>query len=357
MRGFERPARPRPGGRGAERAPARWPLFVLFAAALAVAAAPLGAFLWVRHFAAAPQGAAGRPPVMLTIEEGESAAGIGALLEREGVLRPAWLFVRIARWTGRDKDLQAGDYRFDFPISPLEVLDILRRDSRSVRTVTIPEGLTLDETAALIARDGVAPEKALLAAFRDSALIRGLDPRAKSLEGYLFPGTYRFSPRLAATRVARALVRGFERQVAGPYARVIAGEGRSLHDVVTLASMVEKETARANERPRIAGVFLDRLDRGMRLQCDPTVIYAGRIAGRTITEIRREDLERDSPYNTYTRAGLPPGPIASPGIAAILAAVHPQRTGALYFVARGDGTHVFSDNLREHERAVRRLQR
>lgn len=337
--------------------PRRWRVVLAFVVPLLALALPLGAVLWVRHFAVTPQGAPMRPPALITIEDGESASAIAAQLEREGVVRPAWLFIRLARWTGRDKDLQAGDYRFDFPISPQAVMDILRRDSPAVRTVTVPEGLTLEDAAALIARSGVAPERDLLAVFRDPSPVRKLDPQARTLEGYLWPGTYRFSERLNAARVAAALLRAFDRRVVEPYGRVMAAQNRSLHDVVTLASLVEKETAQPEERPRIAGVFLDRLERGMRLQCDPTVIYASRVAGRPIGDLHRRDLEWDHPYNTYTRAGLPPGPIASPGMAAVLAALRPQRTGALYFVARGDGTHIFSATLREHERAVRSVQR
>ncbi len=329
--------------------------FRLGAAVLALAVLVPGAVLgWFWYQYEWPYGTTGAP-VMLSIEEGATASSIARVLEREGLVRRASLFVRFVRWTHREKDLQAGEYRFDRPVSVRGILDTLRKDSPAVQSVTIPEGLPLEEVAAAIAKSGVASQKDLERAFRDPAPVRALDPRAPDLEGYLFPGTYRLSPGVAPARVAAALVRAFQKRYATPEAGRLARAGRPLREIVTLASLVEEETARPEERARIAGVFLARLARGMKLQCDPTVAYAARRAGRWTGTIRRKDLEHDDPYNTYTREGLPPGPIVSPGLASLKAVLDPVRGGDLYFVSRGDGTHVFAASLEAHHRNVRRF--
>jgi UPF0755 protein len=222
--------------------------------------------------------------------------------------------------------------------------------------VTFPEGKVLEEMADLAEAKGI-PRQEFLAAARDPSLVRDLDPRAEDLEGYLFPDTYDL-PRgenRGAVLVER-MVRRF-RDVVEPLRADLLAQKLTLREVVTLASVVEKETADPRERPRIAAVFQNRLARGMPLQTDPTVIYALRKAGRWDGNIRKKDLDIDSPYNTYRRPGLPPGPIASPGREAILATLHPADTKDLYFVSRNDGSHHFSETLSEHERAVDRYQR
>jgi UPF0755 protein len=222
--------------------------------------------------------------------------------------------------------------------------------------VTFPEGTALDEMARLAAIKGI-PAEAFLAAARNPAPIHDLDPDATDLEGYLFPDTYDI-PRGAepAAQLVARMVKRF-RAVIAPELPALAQSGRTLRQVVTLASIVETETARPDERPRVAAVFLNRLQKKMPLQTDPTIIYALRRAGTYDGNIRREDLDVDSPYNTYRRPGLPPGPIASPGRASLLAALHPLTTRELYFVSRNDGTHQFSENLAEHEHWVDVYQR
>jgi UPF0755 protein len=236
------------------------------------------------------------------------------------------------------------------------MVDALARGDVVRNDVTIPEGRTIEESAALVAKAELDGDE-FLAAARDPSLIADLDPDATDLEGYLFPDTYHVP---LDTSPARALVERMVqrfRQVVTPELERIEKKGFTVREVVIIASLVELETAAVEERPRIAGVFLNRLERRMLLQTDPTVIYALKQEGRWDGNIRRRDLEMDSPYNTYRYAGLPPGPIGSPGREAILAVLDPLETRELYFVSRNDGTHHFSETLREHNRAVNRYQR
>jgi UPF0755 protein len=277
-------------------------------------------------------------------------------LARDGIVSSARLFELFLRVEQAAAAVQAGEHRFERALRPAEVLEELRVAQAPDLEVTLLEGWTRMQVAAALAAAGVADGAALGAAFADPAPVRDLDPAARDLEGYLVPDTYRFRPGAAPREVAALLVANFRRRFAEPYAAAVRGSGRPLHEVVTLASIVERETGGASERPQVAGVFLDRLARGMPLQSDPTVIYARERAGAWDGNLTRADLERDDPYNTYRRGGLPPGPIGSPGLAALRAVLEPERTGALYFVARGDGTHQFSRTLAEHNRAVRRYQ-
>jgi putative transcription antitermination factor YqgF len=220
----------------------------------------------------------------------------------------------------------------------------------------LPEGKGLDEIAALVAGEGVGLE-AFLAAARDPSPVRDLDPMATDLEGYLFPDTYDLPQSAEAPRALVRRMTGRFREVISPELDRIAEKGLTVRQVVTLASIVELETAHPDERPRIAAVFLNRLRTGMPLQTDPSVIYALKRAGRWDGNIRKRDLEIDSPYNTYRRPGLPPGPLGSPGREAIRAVLEPAETKELYFVSRNDGTHEFSETLVQHNRAVDRYQR
>jgi len=325
-------------------------------ALLALALAGLGAWLRWRSFLETAAGPAAGRPVVVAVRTGATAREVARQLARDGVVTSASLFELFLRAEGAEAAVQAGEHRFDRPLRPAEVLEELRHAAAPEVEVTLLEGWTRMQVAAALAAAGVADETALRAAFDDPAPVRDLDPRARDLEGYLFPDTYRFRPGTPARAVALLLVENFRRRFAGPFDGPLRASGRPLRDVVTLASIVERETGGADERPRVAGVFVDRLARGMPLQSDPTVIYARERAGTWDGNLTRADLERDDPYNTYTRGGLPPGPIGSPGLASLRAVLEPQRTGALYFVARGDGTHQFSRTLAEHNRAVRRYQ-
>ncbi len=299
----------------------------------------------------------GSEPVSIVVEPGQNVAAIARELYNLGCVRHPLVFRALVAERGVGARIKAGAYSLPPEIS---LDDVLRRFVRGtiVRTdVVFPEGKNIAEMARLAFEQRGVPEEDFLRAASDPTPIRDLDPKASDLEGYLFPDTYDLGPRSHdAARLVRRMVARF-RQVIDPELPTIAASGMSLRAVVTLASLVELETARASERPRIAAVFLNRLKKGMLLQTDPTVIYALRQTGHYDGNIRKGDLLIDSPYNTYRYGGLPPGPIASPGRAAIEAVVHPAETTDLYFVSRNDGTHQFSATLREHEAAVTRFQR
>jgi len=226
-----------------------------------------------------------------------------------------------------------------------------------LHAVTVPEGLDVGETATRIAEQGFGPVEALLAAFRDPAPVLDLDPEAEDLEGYLFPETYHFPRGATPGAIAETMVARFREAATSDYAARAASVGLTLRQAVTLASMIERETSRPEERARISTVFHNRLARGMRLQCDPTVVYALRRAGRTPARLTYRDLEFDSPWNTYVVRGLPPGPIASPGRPSLDAAVNPVEGSELYFVASPDGGHRFSETLEQHVQAVAEWRR
>ncbi len=294
--------------------------------------------------------------VFVTVEPGASSRGIARALERQGVIENAGLFLVALYVRGAAGRLQAGEYHFAGEASLLDVLDRLVRGDVFYLSVTVPEGLTLWETAALLSERGLGDRTALEHAFDNAPLVATLDPAAETLEGYLFPETYRFPRNPSPDAVASALVARFVEVFDGARRERAAGLGLSVREVVTLASVVEKETARTDERPLIASVFLNRLDRRIPLQSDPTIIYDLKRRGEYDGNLRRDHLRTETAYNTYTRPGLPPGPIASPGAAALDAVLAPVPTSYLYFVSKNDGSHHFSASLREHNAAVRKYQ-
>lgn len=278
-------------------------------------------------------------------------------LARAGVLRHPVLLERWLVLRGLDRELRAGEYRFDRALSPVELADRMRAGDVLLHAVTIPEGLTLEESAARVSAAGFGTVEAALGAFRDPSVIRDLDPTAPDLEGYLFPDTYRFAKGTAPEAVVRTIVSRF-REIAGPgFADGAAAVGLSARQAVILASLVEEETARADERARVARVYLNRLRKRMLLQCDPTVLYALRRDGRPTERLLRGHLAHPSPWNTYRVRGLPPGPICSPGRASLEAVLRPAPGDDLYFVAAPGGGHRFSRDLASHERAVREWRR
>jgi UPF0755 protein len=299
---------------------------------------------------------AGLPPVRLVVPPGASADAIARQLYAMGLVHHPLVFRLLARQHGVSSRLKAGTYALSGPLSLVGILDALARGDVARRDLTVPEGRSLDEVAQLVSAEGMSLS-AFLELARDPTPIRDLDPAAVTLEGYLFPDTYDVpqSPDAPRLLVRRMLDRF--RSVIRPQLARIAQKGLTVREVVTLASIVELETGRAGERPRIAAVFLNRLEMGMPLQTDPSVIYALKRAGRWDGNIRKRDLDIDSPYNTYRHAGLPPGPLGSPGRDAILAVIEPAPTKELYFVSRNDGTHEFNETLGAHNRAVNRYQR
>jgi UPF0755 protein len=303
-----------------------------------------------------PKISQGAPPVRLVIPEGASGETIARELQAAGLVRHPLVFRVLARTRGVSGKLKAGEYALSGPLSLEGILDVLVRGDVVRREVTVPEGRSLDEIATIVASEGMGLEPFLVAA-HDPSPVRDLDPLASDLEGYLFPDTYEVpqSPEAPRGLVHRMTLRF--RQVIEPQLPRIAERGLTVRQVVTLASIVELETAQPVERPRIAAVFLNRLERGMPLQTDPSIVYALKKAGRWDGDIRKPDLDIDSPYNTYRRAGLPPGPLGSPGRESILAVIDPAPTKDLYFVSRNDGTHEFSETLEAHNRAVDRYQK
>jgi UPF0755 protein len=344
-----------PGARPRRPAWLRWLRRLAFSAlGLGPLAGAAGAAWWYEtRWPKIPEGA---PPVQLVIPEGASAETIARELHAAGLTRNPLVFRVLARARGASAKLKAGEYALSGPLSLEGILDVLVRGDVVRREVTVPEGRSLDEIATIVASEGMSLE-GFLAAARDPSLVRDLDPLAPDLEGYLFPDTYDVpqSPEAPRGLVRRMTVRF--RQVIGPELPRIAERGLTVRQVVTLASIVELETAQPTERPRIAAVFLNRLDKGMPLQTDPSIIYALKKTGRWDGNIRKADFDIDSPYNTYRHAGLPPGPLGSPGRESILAVIEPAPTKDLYFVSRNDGTHEFSETLEAHNRAVNRYQR
>ena len=287
---------------------------------------------------------------------GAQASVITQRLIDAGVVQDWWSF-RFALWqSGSDRHLQAGEYRFDQPLTAIEVVDKLVRGEVHLRPITFPEGLTIAEMARIFEAEGFGSAASFIEASDRSALIAALDPDAPDLEGYLFPDTYALPRDATADDLVRIMVEGFERAFDEDLRRRAAERELSTREMVTLASIIQVETAKLEERGLVSAVYTNRLRIGMALQCDPTVIYALRLAGLYDGNLTREDLDFDSPYNTYRHAGLPPGPIAAPGRELIYAALHPADVGYLYFVSRNDGSHVFANSLREHNRNVQEYQ-
>ncbi len=284
------------------------------------------------------------------IPRGVSTAGIAARLQAAGVLRSEWPFL-LVRLLRLGATLQAGEYRFDRPLSPLEVYRKIASGDVFYYTVTVPEGFNLFDIAAAVARTGVLTRQEFLLAARESARVSDLAPQAPSLEGFLFPDTYRLTRHTTAEELVGQMLQRFRKvwtELQSP---------PNAFAIVTLASLVERETPMASERPVVASVFQNRLRIGMPLQCDPTVVYALQLGDRYRGEIFKNDLAYSSPYNTYKHPGLPPGPIANPSRASLQAVLASAVTDYLYFVADRKGGHTFSASIAGHEKAVASYRR
>lgn len=301
------------------------------------------------------QGYAG-PEQLVEIPPGQGSRAIGRTLAAAGVVRDEWTFRLAVYLTGTARDLEAGEYRFAGPISAKEVARKLARGEVYLRPITFPEGLTIREMSKAFESRGFGEAEAFNAAAADPTLIRALDPAAPDLEGYLFPETYNLPRSVTAPALVERMVERFLAVFDDGLREEAAQRGFTVREVVTLASLVEKETAVAGERPIVAAVYLNRLRVGMPLQADPTVIYALQRAGEYDGNLTRKNLQFESPYNTYRNRGLPPGPIASPGRASIEAVLRPAAVDYLYFVSRNDGSHAFATTLAEHNRNVREWQ-
>jgi peptidoglycan lytic transglycosylase G len=286
---------------------------------------------------------------------GTSTDAIADRLAAAGVVRSRWDFL-LARAAQRARVLQAGEYRFNRAASPLEVFDRVARGDVFYYTLSVPEGHNMFDIAQSAGALGLFSADAFLTAARNPSLIRDIDANAPTLEGYLFPTTYKLSRHTTPELLCRMMTAQFREAWRG--LRQPHGDA-NVHDAVTLASLVEREAKLPQERPLIAAVFTNRLRLGMKLDCDPTTIYAALLENRYRGKIYRSDLDSDNAYNTYRHAGLPPGPIANPGADSLRAALAPAHSGALYFVAKpdGSGAHEFSNSLDAHNAAAERYRR
>jgi UPF0755 protein len=309
-------------------------------------------YLWLYyHTPAAREG----ETQIVTIPSGMSLTAIATTLEQAQVIRQRWMFVLYVSLLQRGSYLQAGAYALRATMSPAQIGHILRSGKVVHHTLTVPEGLTIRDMASLVAAKGLGNQQTLLDLASDQTFIASLGLTVPSLEGYLFPETYHTPHGMRERDLLMLMVRTLQKNYTPEIAAQAQRLGLSQHEVLTLASLIEKEAQLDEERALIAAVYHNRLRRGMRLQCDPTVIYA--LGERFDGNLRKADLEVDSPYNTYRYVGLPPGPIASPGRQSIEAAVAPAPVDYLYFVATGhNGTHQFSRTLLEHNNAVAKYQ-
>ncbi len=293
-------------------------------------------------------------PKSVNVTPGMHLKSLSMMLEREGVVGNARAFWLLGRMLGKGGDIKVGVYTLDRPLTPLELYGKFERGDVSQAIVQFIEGWNWREVRTALAAQPLLKNDS--AGMSDAELMQAIGADERHPEGLLFPDTYFYAPHTSDIQVLR---RAYQLQrdklMAAWEARAPGLPYRTPYEALIMASIVEKETGAAFERPMIAGVFINRLRLGMRLQTDPTVIYG--VGERFDGNLRKIDLQTDTPYNTYTRGGLPPTPIAMPSEAAIRAALNPAKTDALYFVARGDGTHVFSSNLAAHNRAVNRYQK
>lgn len=318
-------------------------LFRLIAIALVVGAA------WLAYGLLLPAGPSQQKLVQL--KAGSSAHHIAAALAQNGIIRSEYAFLLWHYLHGR-KPLKAGEYAFDHRAPMREVYDRIAHGDIYFQTLVVPEGYNIFDIANAIEEAGLGKREDFLKVARtDTALVRDFDPQATSLEGYLFPDTYHFTRTQSLHDMAAAMVRRF-RQAAKEM-----GLNQNVHDVITMASIVEKETGAPEERPEVASVFYNRLQKNMVLATDPSVIYAALLENRYSGVIHQSDLHFDSRYNTYRHAGLPPGPISNPGKASLAAAMHPAQTNYLYFVSDNQGHHRFARTDAEHAANVQAYRR
>lgn len=311
-----------------------------------------GWFLW--SALTSPYRGYSEPSRTVEVHKGQRTSSILHRLQAAGVVRDQYVPLIYMKVLRHGESVKAGVYEFSKPLSAAEVIEKLIRGDVSLRTVTIREGLDRFATGRLFAQQHLGTEAQWDALTADPELIRDTDPKARSLEGYLFPDTYKFSPGTPPKTIVAAMVQNFRKHFGGEMNYIASG--LDLHETVTLASIVETEARLPQERPLVASVYLNRIHQNMLLGADPTVIYALKLAHHWDGNIHKADLQIESPYNTYRVHGMPPGPIANPGLASLKAASAPAKTAYLYFVAKHDGSHAFSSTLEEHNRNVQIYQ-
>ena len=307
--------------------------------------------LW--RYAHLPSDANGSPKVV-TIRAGQGLNAIAQLLHQESLIEYPSKYKLIVQLRGEALKLKAGEYLLAASMTPLEILDKIVRGDVRLYKLTVPEGYNLHQIAALVAQMGLASEDAFYKAATDLTAVRRQNINASTFEGYLFPETYYFPPQSTPAQIITRMAEQFKAVFTAEMQQRAQEMNLSVHQVVTLASIIEKETGAAEERAVISSVFHNRLKRRMRLEADPTVIYGLKSFDGNLT---RKHLNTPTPYNTYVIIGLPPGPIANPGREAIHAALYPVDTRFLFFVSKKDATHHFSTDLKSHNRAVRKYQK
>lgn len=298
--------------------------------------------------------------VAVEIPRGSSVDTIAKTLTHRGILQHPLLLKLIFKWKHTEGESKAGEYVFDRPLSPMQLYEKLMKGEIAYTVITVPEGSNVFDVERILKDKNIPGSEEFRTALISPELLmelHSIDASLESPEGFLFPETYFVGQKDDVLKVLLTMVREFKKRYRASERSRTAELGMNVVQVVTLASLVEKETGKSEERPLISGVFHNRLHRSMLLQCDPTVIYALLLAGEYQGFIRTSDLKYESPYNTYVSAGLPPGPICNPGEASIRAALFPETTDKLYFVSRNDGSHYFSSTLAEHNRAVQQYQR
>ena len=289
----------------------------------------------------------------ISIKPNSGLKSIANQLVAQNVLPSAWPFVILAKIMQKESALQAGEYTLNKNVSPYQLMLSLNHGKSTQGSITFIEGKTFKQMRAKLARNDAV--KSTITGLSDAEVMRLVGKSEKYAEGLFFPDTFYFDRNTADTVLLKRAYDGMQAKLETAWANRASGlPYKNSYQALIMASIIEKETGKASERPMIAGVFINRLRIGMRLQTDPTVIYG--MGDNFNGNIRRKDLTSDTPYNTYTRDGLPPTPIAMPGLAAIEAALNPEKTKALYFVGKGDGSHQFSNSLMEHNRAVAKYQ-
>jgi len=290
------------------------------------------------------------------IERGSSASLIARKLKEENIIKKKWPFLTAYRLYYPKEKLIAGEYEFNPPLSVKEVLKKILKGDIILHPVTVPEGLTIEETADLLSKKYAFNREKIVYHAQNTKLVSHLDTKAQDLEGYLFPETYHIPKNTSEAELIEMMVDQFRKTFVPRWEERAKEMGMEIRDIVTLASLIEEETSVPEEKPLVSSVFHNRLKLGMKLDCDPTIIYALKKKNGYLGRLRNKDLKLNSPYNTYLHNGLPPGPISNPGQESLKAALYPSETDYLYFVSKNDGTHKFSSTFKEHQRAVIEFQ-
>jgi UPF0755 protein len=313
--------------------------------------------VWLHSELETPYYGARAPEEFIDIPKGATANEIADILTQSGILKRRIPFLIYLRYADMGRQIRAGEYKFHAPETPKGIARRLVRGDVYFRSITIPEGFTARETIELLAENGLGSIAEMERALLRTDWIQDLDSKAKNLEGYLFPETYHFGRKTDSETIVKTMVEQFRRQISKLLKESPPKAGWNISRIVILASIIEKEVMRSEERPLVASVLINRLKRGIPLACDATIIYAMKLAGTYKGNLSKADLQMKSPYNSYLHPDLPPGPIANPGADSLRAALNPADTDYLYYVSRNDGTHQFSKNWRDHTKAVNKYQR